>query len=46
MYCMPDCDVCTGISAVSGPNNVSVFLVLTHGSQITHINRKDNFSYI
>lgn len=45
MYCMPDCEVCTGISAVSGANNVSVFLILTHRSQITHINKKDNFSY-
>lgn len=38
---MPNHDVCTGISAVSCPNSVSVFWGLTHGSQIIQINKKD-----
>lgn len=40
MYCMPDHDLGTGISAVSNPNHVPAFLVFTRGRQITHLNKR------
>lgn len=33
---MPDYDLGTGISVIISTNNVSAFLVFTHGRQITH----------